>query len=162
MAVEKRKGAAMTNAPIAAHTKRAQRMRQESARVANRIKAAPSPISLRASHTSSTPIMGGCVTSQIPSAILVKWAQRSLRCSLAHLRLVTGAQLLRMLARIRRFGDLGRRREPVSLVPACRDPSSGRRSLPAVRVSGDAAVPNPAIPGRAKYRVRSGRLPFSP
>ncbi len=39
---------------------------------------------------------------------------------LLHLRLVTSAQFLRMLTRFRRFGDLGRRGQLVSLIPARR------------------------------------------
>ena len=70
------KGAAIAKTPIPAQIPRAHPIRQESESDANRINKAPSVISVKASQTSSTPIVGGCVTSQTPSAILTKCAQR--------------------------------------------------------------------------------------
>ena len=79
--VQNRNGTAMMSAPTPALAQRAQPARQDSDRAANSISAAPSTTSDQNSAGSSTPTITGWVKIQAPSPILVKCAQRVLRCS---------------------------------------------------------------------------------
>jgi hypothetical protein len=71
----------MTRAPMPAQTQRAQPIRHDRDMAAKRMSAAPRKHSDQTRRGSLTPIIGGWVSSQMPSAILAKWAQRPALCS---------------------------------------------------------------------------------